>query len=184
MNDQLTTASLLSAIRSDDPNVRTQAWLRAGEAGADALKPLAQVMAKGPLEVSRAAQRAMWRITHDAGAPAASDGEATTAALLELLGDDQPTAVRREVLWMLSELADGAQAAQPIARLLSHQDLSEDSRLVLERLPGEESVTALQSAFGQASKEAKYALAHSLRKRGVEVQGYPTQKLTPSRETR
>lgn len=181
MNDQLTVTGLITAIQDDDANVRTQAWLRAGEVGAEALKPLAQVMASGTLEVSRAARRAMWRITHDAGAPGTAGRDATTAALLELLGDDQATAVRREVLWMISELADD-RASEPVAALLRHKELGEDSRLVLERLPGEQSIEALQYEFREAPEDARYALAHSLRKRGVQVAGYPTQKLTPMRE--
>jgi hypothetical protein len=185
MDEKLTTPRLIAAIQSDDANVRTRAWLRAGEAGADALKPLAQAMAKGPLEVSRAAQRAMWRITHDAGAPGAPGGserEATAAALLELLKEDQPAIVRREVLWMVSELADSPQATKPIAALLTHKDLGEDARMVLERLPGDESTRALQAAFRAAPEQAKFALAHSLRRRGVQVDGYQSQKLTPARE--
>jgi hypothetical protein len=184
MNDPLTVPALIAAIQSDDENLRTQGWLRAGELGADPLKQLALVVAGGPLEVSRAALRAMWRITHTVGAPGAEGREASYAALLELLGQDQPTALRRDVLWMLSELGDGSQPVEPIAALLTNKDLREDSRMVLERLPGAQAVTALQAAFDGAPNDFKYPLAQSLRKRGVKVAGYPSQKLTPSKATR
>jgi hypothetical protein len=183
MDDKLTGKRLIAAIQSSDANIRTHAWLRAGEAGAEALQPLAHIVAAGDLEISRAALRAMWRITRDAGARGAPSRDATTAALLKLLGEDQPTLVRREALWMVSEIAEGVRAAESVAALLHHKELGEDSRLVLERLPGDEAVQALQVAFRAAPEEAsRYALAHSLRKRGVEVAGYPTKKLHPSRE--
>jgi HEAT repeat protein len=184
VNDKLTVPALIAAIQSDDENMRTQAWVRAGELGPEPLKQLAQVVATGELEVSRAAQRAMWRITHTVGAPGADGRQATIAALTELLGDDQPIPVRREVLWMISELSDGSQAIEPIATLLKHPELGEDSCMVLERLPGANAVTALKAAFDTASEDFKYALAQSLRKRGVEVTGYPSQKLKPTKATR
>jgi HEAT repeat protein len=184
MNAPLTTAALIAALQSDDENVRTQAWLRAGELGSEPLKQLAPLVADGKLEVSRAALRAMWKIVHTVGAPGAEGREATCADLAELLRDEQPVKVRREALWMISELADDSQAVEPIAALLSRQDLREDSRMVLERLPGKNAVAALQAAFTSAPEDFKYPLAHSLRKRGVEVAGYPSQKLMPVKATR
>ncbi len=184
MNDPLTVAALLAAIQSDDENVRTQAWLRAGELGPAPLKQLAQVMAGGKLEVSRAAQRAMWRIVHVVGAPGATGRDETCAALRELLHDDQPVAVRREVAWMISELSQGEQDVEPIAALLKQENLREDARMVLERLPSENAVAALKTAFESAPDDFKHALAQSLRRRGVQVAGYPSQKLKPTKATR
>jgi len=42
--EELTLQTLLARIRSDDPEVRTDAWLSAGAVGAAAIKPLAAVM--------------------------------------------------------------------------------------------------------------------------------------------
>lgn len=183
MNDTLTVPALIAALQSDDANIRTKAWLRSGELGPAPLKELAQLAATAPLEISRAANRAMWQIVHTISAPEADGRQATCAALFELLRDDQPTSVRREVLWMISELADETQPVEPIAALLTHRELRDDSRMVLERIPGEKSVAALRAAFGSAPEEFKYPLAQSLRKRGVEVSGYASQKLQPTRET-
>ncbi|MCP5115393.1 MAG: hypothetical protein GY953_31580, partial [bacterium] len=94
--------------------------------------------------------------------------------------DDQPTEVRREVLWMISELSDAKQAAQPVAALLDNTDLREDARKVLERLPGDDAVAALQAGFTRADEGFKFHIAQSLRKRGVAVPGYPCQKLLPT----
>ena len=163
--------------------MRTAAWVRAGEAGSPALLPLAEVMARGELEVSHAAKRAMWTITRTAGAPEATGKPETVGVLVQLLGDARPGEVRREVLWMLSEIA-GSESVGPIAALLEHPELQEDCRLALERIPGEASVGALQAALANVPEPFKYHLAQSLRTRGVEVPAYPCQKMVPQRETR
>ena len=56
--EELTLDALLKKIKSDDPDVRTQAWQSAGSVGAAAVKPLAKIVDKGDLEVGRAAKRA------------------------------------------------------------------------------------------------------------------------------
>jgi len=177
-------ASLLEKIQSGDPEVRTQAWLGAGEVGAPALKPLSQLAAEGELEVRRAAQRAMWKIVRHAGHPAApaADRQKVVQALNELLADSQPAAMRREVLWMLSEIA-GDESVDRIARLLGNSELREDARMVLDRIPGDKSLGALKTALEKANDDFKFAVAESLRRRGVETPGIPSQKLVPTRQT-
>jgi hypothetical protein len=183
MPGKLTLEELLAAICSADANVRVAAWQRAGEVGAPALKPLADLVGRGEFEVGRAAKRALWTITRAVGAPGASGKPETVAALASLLDDTQPVDVRREVLWMLSEIA-GSETVRQIATLLAHPDLQEDCRMVLERIPGEAAVDALRAGLDAAPGPFKYHLADSLRTRGVEVPGYPCQKLVPERETR
>jgi hypothetical protein len=46
--------------------------------------------------------------------------------------------------------------------------------MALERLPGNEATAALQAALAAAPDDDKPAIAHSLRKRGVEVPACPT----------
>ncbi len=181
---QAARQTLLTDIKSDDPDVRTKAWRNAGDVGAAALKPLANQVTKGEQEVSRAAKRAMWQIVRDAGNPASRPAKKkrTVAALLKLLAADQSMAVRREVLWMLSEIA-GDEAVEPIATLLGHKDLREDARMVLDRIPGDASIAALQAGLEKAPEDFKYNLAQSLRHRGVEVPGLPCQKLVPKKTT-
>ncbi len=84
---------------------------------------------------------------------------------------------------MLSEIG-GEEQVSAIAVLLGHAELCEDTRMVLERIPGEASVAALKSGFAKADEQFKSNLAQSLRKRGVAVDGYPCQKLVPTRETK
>ena len=175
---------LLEKIQSNDPVVRTDAWLSAGEAGAPALKPLAALTAEGELEVGRAAQRAMWRIVRHAGNPAtAPEGRTQVITeLLALLGPGQPSGVRREALWMLSEIA-GDEAVEPTAALLTDQELREDARMVLDRIPGQASIAALRAALSRTSDDFRHNLAQSLRHRGVDVPDMPERKLVPTKQT-
>ena len=113
---------LIAKIKDRSAEVRTKAWLGAGKVGAPAVEPLAKVMTDSDLEVARAAKRGLWKIVRHAGRPRARDEKrAVTAELIGLLGDDKPTAVRREVLWMLSEIGD-SNSVKPIAALLSNKD--------------------------------------------------------------
>jgi HEAT repeat protein len=127
---------LIAGIKSGSDKVRTEAWLNAGEAGASAVKPLAIVMTDNDLEVARAAKRALWEIVRHTGRPGANKERRTVETeLTGLLGRDQALAVRREVLWMLSEIG-ARNAIKPIARLMRNEDLREDARMALERIPG------------------------------------------------
>jgi hypothetical protein len=184
MPDEMTVEKLVEEIKSDDADRRTRAWLRASEVGAAALAELANVMETGELEVSRCAKKGMWKIARAAGAPGAPNKTATIEALLELLDPGRAVAVRREVLWMLSEIA-GDNAVEPIAALLKDEELQQDACMVLQRIPGKAAIQALQAGFDMGVAEKfKYCLAQSLRARGVEVSGYPSQKLVPDRPTK
>jgi len=178
------TNTLITKIKDQDDKVRTEAWLGAGEVGAPAVKPLAAVMTDSDMEVARAAKRGLWRIVHHVGRPGADDEEkAVVAELIALLaGDDQPASVRREVLWMLSEIGGDEVVPHSVA-LLTDKDLREDARMALQRIPGGASVAALKSALTSAADDFKPNLAQSLRQRGQTVAGIPCQKLTPTKKT-
>ena len=175
--------NLMSGIRDDDAKVRTQAWQSAGKAGAPAVKPLAIVMADKKLEVARAAKRGLWQIVRHVGRPGAdNEKKAVTNRLVELLGNDQPVPVRREVLWMLSEIGN-RKSIKPIAALLSHRELCEDARMALQRIPNKAALAALRAALINAPDEFKLNIAQSLRQRGVEVSGLDCVKLIPTKKT-
>jgi len=172
---------LINRLKSDDPETRTKAWQSAGDIGAPAVQPLALVMTDDNLEVARAAKRAMWKIVRHTGRPGAVNAKtAVVGKLCGLLGADQPVSVRREVLWMLSEIG-GMRAIRPIAELLSDEHLREDARCALERIPIPRAVQALKAGFEIAPEEFKPNLAQSLRKLGAEVEGYPCTKLVPTK---
>jgi HEAT repeat protein len=203
--NQSNVKGLLQQLKSDDENVRTEAWLSAGQYRGRAIKPLAGLFGRmdkqvkrlvkqnagkdeiaQPLEVGRATKRAMWKIVRTVGAPGAKGKKMTVARLVELLSDEQPVAVRREVLWMLSEIGEGSQVVDPIASLLTNEALREDARMVLERIPGDEAVAALREGMETVPEAFRLNMAQSLRKRGVAVdqQRYPCQKMVPTRETK
>lgn len=174
---------LIAGIKDKDANVRTEAWLGAGDVGAAAVKPLAAVMRDSDLEVARAAKRALWKIVRHTGRPRARrEKKEVVAELLKLLGDDQPVSIRREVLWMLSEIARG-ESVGPVAAFLASKELREDARMVLERIPGKPSLKALKAGLETAPDDFKPNIAQSLRKRGVEVPGIPCAKLAPTKKT-
>jgi HEAT repeat protein len=174
---------LLAGIKSDSAEKRTQAWQSAGKVGAPAVKPLAKVMTDNNLEIARAAKRAIWQIVRYTGRPGANrEKRAVEAELIELLGDEQPVAVRREVLWMLSEIGS-RRSIELIAGLMKNENLCEDARMALERMPNRRAVAALKAAFEAAPEDFKSNLAQSLRKRGEEVAGYPCKKLLPTKKT-
>jgi HEAT repeat protein len=174
---------LIAGIKSNSAEKRTKSWQSAGQAGAPAVKPLAKVMTDDNLEVARAAKRAIWQIVRYTGRPGANqERRAVEAELIALLGNDQPVAVRRDVLWMLSEI--GARISiKPITGLMGNKDLREDARMALERIPNRRAVAALKAAFEKAPEDFKTNIAQSLRKRGEEVASYPCKKLVPTKKT-
>ncbi len=175
---------LIERIGSEDPEVRGEAWQGAGNAGPAVIPGLAKLAASGDFEIVRAAKRALWKIVRHVGRPGAEDERTPVVeALTKLLGARRPPTVRREVLWMLSELAVGGRAVRRVAGLLSDPELCEDARMALERIPGEESLAALQKGLESAPAELKTNIAQSLRARGVDVPGLPCRKLVPSRPT-
>ena len=113
---------------------------------------------------------------------AATEARAVATELIALLSSS-PTVVRREVLWMLSEIG-GDDSVASMATLLTDKEVREDARCALMRLPGRKATAALESAFATAPEEFKFALAESLRQRGEKVNGYPSQKLVPTRQTK
>lgn len=148
------------------------------------ISPLAWTMGTGDQRVSRKAKRTMLLIVRSAGRPGADARRRKVAADLAGLcrNEKLPTNVKRDILWMLSEVAD-EDAVDVVAKLLSNTALREDARMVLERIPGEKSLAVLKTAMADASDDFKPNLAQSLRKRGVKVSGWPCQKLTPVKQT-
>lgn len=174
---------LIDKLKSKDDKKRAEGLLSAGRIGAPAVKPLAKVVADKDIEVSRAGKRALWKIVRHAGRPGArNERRAVAVELIGLLGDDQPASVRREVLWMLSEISQ-RRSVEAIAALLSNKELREDARMVLQRIPGRQSLAALKDGLENAPEDFKLNIAQSLRKRGVKVPGLACVKLVPTKKT-
>jgi HEAT repeat protein len=174
---------LVAKIKSTDEDAHgPAAWQEAGPAGAPAVKPLAALLTDSNFEVARSAKRALYRIVYHTGRPGAeSEARAVEAELIPLLKNDAAP-VRREMLWLLSEIG-GEDAVTPMATLLTNLETREDARCALERLPSVRATAALQSAFTSAPEDFKFALAESLRHRGEKITGYPSKKLVPTKQT-
>lgn len=169
---------LINRIRNQDEDVRGDAWQNAGPAGAAAIQPLAALMTDSHFEVARSARRAIWNIVHHAGRPKATREAAAVEKELIALLQNPAAPVRREALWMLSEIA-GNDAVPPMERFLADPELREDARCALQRIPGRPSLRALQRALKTAPEEFRYAVAESLRARGEKISEYPSRKLMP-----
>jgi hypothetical protein len=181
--EELTPDVLIKNIQSTDDTVRAAARDGAGPVGAKAVLPLARIATSGELEIARAAKRAIQNIVYYAGRPGAEgEAKAVAAELLELLGDSQPLQFRRDVLWMTWQIA-GEEAVEPVAALLAVDELREDARMTLERLPGARATATLQAALASVSDAEKPAFAHSLRVRGIEVPNVPDVRLKPTKKT-
>lgn len=174
-------ADLVAALQSNDAATRGSAWQGAAAYGAAAVTPLGGIVSDD-FEIMRSARRALWVITRHAGRPGAEqEAAAVSKRLCELLASG-PTLLRREVLWMLSEIG-GDDAIPAIAALLADPVLRGDALCSLMRLPGRKATAALNTAFKTASDDFKYAVADALRKRGESLKSFPSQKLLPVRPT-
>ena len=175
---------LILRIQDKDDKVRAAAVLKAEEVGAVAVQQLAGLMVSNEMEVARAAKNALWQIVRHAGRPDADiERKSVVNELLPLCGVRQSASVRREVLWMLSEIA-GDEAVDVMSPLLADADLREDARMALQRLPGDKSLDALRVALVAVPEDFKPNIAVSLRLRGIDVSGYPSAKLVPTKATK
>jgi len=186
-SEEFTVDDLIAKIKDKDDKVRAEGWLNAGKVGAAAVRPLAAVTTSGDsdLEVARAAKRALWQIVYDsAGAKGENQRDAVLPELHALLTDDWPDALRRDVLWMLSEIGNDS-SVEPISAVIKNSELLDDARCALERIPGDQSLAALKAALDTVHNSYKNNIAHALRVRGVEPgwEKYPPQKLIPSKKT-
>jgi HEAT repeat protein len=173
---------LISGIKSADETVRSKTWPAAGPCGAPAIGPLVDTMSDASSEIARAAKRALWVVVRHAGRPgAAKDAQAVEQELIARLRTSPPP-ILRELLWMLSEI--GSRTAVPaLARLLANPDLREDARCALLRIPSRQSRAALKTAMRTAPDDFRFALADALRQLGEKVDGYPSRKLIPTKQT-
>jgi HEAT repeat protein len=178
----MTRQELIERIKGGDDKARGDAWQSAGPVGAGAVKPLAELATNAEPEVARAARRALWNIVRHAGRPTGgAETGAVAKELVPLLAAGSPD-VRREFVWMLSEIG-GSDAVPAISALLKEKELREDARAALQRIPGELSLRALKVALKSGPEDHKPAVAVSLRARGEAVSGHPDGKLRPLKAT-
>ncbi len=204
---------LLERIKSRDPNERTAAWQSAGKIGASAILALAEVIVEAntavdrlkaegkndelgqPLEVARAARRAIWQIVRTVGAPGkpTEDKRAVEAELIRLIRPEYPRELRREAVWMLSEIGGDASilAITDIPNIVEDAGkdgvggLREDARCCVQRIGTPLAIETLTLGMELSKDDFRFALAESLRALGLPVdpEKYPSKKLVPTKET-
>ncbi len=175
--------ALITGLKSEDAQVRTDAWLGAGKAGAAAVPSVVELMHDEDMEVARAAKRALEKIAREAGSPGSRrERFAVSRRLVEALERIKDTTVKQDVLWTLSEVA-GLRAVEPVAGLLGSEDCREDARMVIERIGGPRAKAALRKAYREADDDFKGNLAQSMRALGMKVRGPKCSKLTPVKKT-
>ena len=182
MSSDADIQSLIDRIKNPDDAISGAAWQSAGPYGAAAVKPLAGLMGDGNFELARKSKRALYLVVRHAGRPRAGEEQQAVERELIVVVGSGPSRVRRDVLWMLSEIGS-TDAVEAMAALLTDQELREDARCARTGLPEPGAVTALKAAFATAPEDFKFALAESLRQRGEKVEGYPSRKLVPTKQT-
>ena len=173
---------IIRLIKSPDENVAGATWQSCYAHGAPLVQPLAGLLTDSNFEVARNAKRALYKIVRYAGRPGAEkEAAAAEKELIECLR--HPSAVvRRQALWLLSEIA-GDSAVKPMATLLSDPEVREDARCALLRIPGQEPLRALRAGLKDAPEDFRFALADALRSRGETIDGYPSRKKVPVKQT-
>ena len=179
-----TPPEILNGLRGKDDQQRAQALDASRKLGAAGIVPIAPLLEDEETEVRRAGKRALESLVHDAGQGGKLGAEATAveAQLIRALQQAKGEQARRELIWFLSEVG-GQPSVDVLTPLLAEKAVREDARCSLERIPLPTAVAALKTAFARAPEEFKFALAESLRKRGEKVEGYPSQRLVPTKST-
>ncbi|MGC8888004.1 MAG: HEAT repeat domain-containing protein [Verrucomicrobiia bacterium] len=174
---------LIQKLKSPDDKVRAEAAEGLVKLGSVVVQPLVEIMDDKDFEVARTARRTLWKMARHSGKPGLkNEKDKICKQISKALNSAASIQTKRELLWMLSEIGDG-DAVSEISKFFANKDLREDARCCIERIPTNGAVSALKSAFKKADEEFRYALAESLRARGVKVEGYPSKKLIPTRQT-
>lgn len=159
----------LSELQSQDLEVRQRAWQSAGQFGAPAVEPIGKLLGSPDKGIARAAGFALEKIAHDAARPGSRDRRAVTNELLKLARAAHPLSTRRQALIWVGFTAE-RDSVPELAKLLSDVDVREDVRTALERIPGSESLKALQAAAKSADSSFKQALEQSIQNRALTPQ--------------
>jgi HEAT repeat protein len=160
--------ALVKGLNDPSPDVRAEAWKTAGEAGAEAVAPLADLLAAQDPEVSIAAAKALDNIADFVSRPGAQKGRPAVAAELAKLLDPAKAPVVRTTAVRLLALCGGDAEARAVANLLTDSDatLADDARVTLQQMPGYLALRALMDAMPkvQPPMAANIATAFGQRK--------------------
>jgi hypothetical protein len=159
---------VVKEIESQDMNDWYKATQDASSLGPEAVKPLADLMKLDDRTKGRAAKLSLQAVVHNAAAPGnEAQKKAVAAELLKLASTPSyPRIVRSELLHWVG-LIGGPDEVPGLAKLLSDRIIREDARMALERIPGDESLQALQKAATSGATDFRKNIAQSLHNRGL-----------------
>jgi len=157
----LSLDEFLKQIQDKNADARRKAFEQAGPLGAQAIAPLAKLLANWNREgatneeqdVAKATGTALDMIAHHASRPGAdSERRAVNAELLKLIVAGQPEPARIKALFIL-ESTGTDETVPALAALLKDPDakMRERARAGLERIPGKASSQALLAALASAT---------------------------------
>ncbi len=179
-------AELIRALQGDSHEERTRAWVACGPLGATAIPHLVALWSDPQvgLEVQRGARHAVFQIVRFASRPESGDARIRVVMELNRLVEaNGPAQIRRELLWLLSEIA-GDESLPVLRRLLTQEEVREEACMTLERIPGRRSLKLLQGALRQSPADFKPVLAAALARRGHKASGVDRARLTPRAPTK
>ena len=158
---------LLELIEAENLSDWTRATQEAGRLGARAVAPLADKMKLDSRTKGRAAKLSLQAVVNYSARPGADvERKAVAVELLKIANQTYPRMIRSDVLYWLG-LIGGPEQVPGISRLLQIGLIREDARIALERIPGDESLKALQAAVQTALADFRRNLQQSLHNRAL-----------------
>jgi HEAT repeat protein len=178
--EPITLKSWLEELQSPDAEARAKAARGGATMGASAIAPLADLMASTDKGAARAAKQALQHLAHHAARPGATpEARRASTELLKVAASGRPRAVRADALELLG-FVGGREVVLALATLLRDAEVREEARMTLERIPGPESLRALQEAMKSAPEDFKPALRQSLHARSLDARTVGVSVLRPS----
>jgi HEAT repeat protein len=171
-----TVGTLLANIKHGDASARAAAIRQATLVGTSAILPLAQVFGDDNRGAGKAAGEALKRIVHHAARPGAErEAKAAAESLIKLIDRVQPRKVRVTAIYLLGYIGKG-DAVPPLAALLAEEDIREEARMALERIPDRAAEGALRRALRSVSADFRPNIEQSLRHRRMTFKTVGTQR--------
>ena len=163
-----TITEFIEKMKSPEADVRYAAWKAAGPVGAPAVVSLADLAASPDKGIAKSARGALQNIVHYAARPGArAEAHAVSVELLKIASDgNRPRTVRADTLNWVGFTAD-SRTVPGVARLLADEQMRDEARMALERVPGSAATGALRQAAQNSPDDFRPALQQSLHNRAL-----------------
>ncbi len=158
----------LIRIQSPDAGIRYSAWKSAWSQKSDAVAPLAKLASSPDKGIAKAANAALPILAHHSARPGAyEEAESMASELLKIAeSSDYPMLIRAQSLNLIGCISP-AQLVPRIAKLLATDELREEARMAIERIPGNPSTHALKAGLRSTPESFHKNLQQSLHNRSL-----------------